>query len=471
MTTARYLAAARSIAGTLPQVLENRGLDPAAIRRYLLTETPQGVAWLFAVLDDKRLARIEAYTHRETLHQISTALHGRPVVTSNSSGLRYAVLLSKPPTMPDLAPFPGWRAGLVRVGVDLRGREVALPWADLGHVLVGGMTRYGKSVFLRSLTLQALQEGQRLALIDPQGVTFQAIASNPALLAPIGGRESWPQVLESVFAELRRRADLFTAEGVDSLAAYNERTAGSLPRLLVIVEEYNGLVESTGGVGGDLAGQVARLGWESAKFGVSLVLAGQDFSKRHVGPVRAQLKTRVCFRVENSQTSNVVLGRSGAERLTLPGRALVGGVGVVQCYYLAGLEAAPAGDGLTVAERDLAARLLAQGGKMTEAALMGMGYSQRESRALQRDWESRGLAERGKDNAYFVRGARFGETNPRTDERTNHEPGQPLPADLSREMLDHAQTLHGQGFSLETIAHIILGDPGRAGELQTALPV
>jgi hypothetical protein len=62
-----------------------------------LTETEQGAAWLFVVLDVSPLTRfVEAYTGSEVLHQLSTALNGLPVVVNVMNDLSYAVLLSPP---------------------------------------------------------------------------------------------------------------------------------------------------------------------------------------------------------------------------------------------------------------------------------------------------------------------------------------------------------------------------------------
>ncbi len=93
MSTTRYLPAVRSIAQSIPDILVEHGLDPR-ISRYVLTETEEGEAWLFVVLDDSIWERLESYSASSLLCLLSTALHGHPVVFTNSFGLCYAVLLS-----------------------------------------------------------------------------------------------------------------------------------------------------------------------------------------------------------------------------------------------------------------------------------------------------------------------------------------------------------------------------------------
>lgn len=96
MSANRYLPAARRVAQAFPGILAQRGLNPH-FSRFVLTETEQGAAWLFVVLDVSPLTRfVEAYIGSEVLHQLSTALNGLPVVVNLMSDLSYAVLLSPP---------------------------------------------------------------------------------------------------------------------------------------------------------------------------------------------------------------------------------------------------------------------------------------------------------------------------------------------------------------------------------------
>ncbi len=93
MSTTRYLPAARSNAQAIPDALVDHGLDPR-ISRYVLTETEDSEAWLFVVLGESIWEHLESYSANSVLYHLSTALHGHPVVFTNSFGLCYAVLLS-----------------------------------------------------------------------------------------------------------------------------------------------------------------------------------------------------------------------------------------------------------------------------------------------------------------------------------------------------------------------------------------
>ena len=93
MSANRYLPAAQNIAQAMPGILAKQGLDPL-ISRFVLTETEGGNAWLFVVMDDSISEFLESYAATSVLSHLSAALHGHPVIFSNSQGLRYAVLLN-----------------------------------------------------------------------------------------------------------------------------------------------------------------------------------------------------------------------------------------------------------------------------------------------------------------------------------------------------------------------------------------
>ena len=95
MSASRHLPAARYVAQAIPGILAELGLKPF-ISRFVLTETQQGNAWLFVVLEVSPQQPLEDYADPEVLDYLSTALQGLPVVISDSYGLRYAVLLCSP---------------------------------------------------------------------------------------------------------------------------------------------------------------------------------------------------------------------------------------------------------------------------------------------------------------------------------------------------------------------------------------
>lgn len=394
---------AEAVARRMAEVVARRGLPPL-FADWILT-VHNGRFWLFGVLDLVRIRRLEQYTAPDLLHHLSTAIGGRPVEISNTSGLRYAVLLSRPPRLPRRADFPGLRRGVVLLGVNASGQTIAVPWSDLGHLLVAGRTGSGKSSFLRLLAYQAIAEGHRLILGDLDGATFPMLAEHPALLTPLARTpEEFDQAVRRALGEVEHRSRLYARMSgyPESLDEYNELAVragqNTLPRLLVILDEFNSVVMALGGPRREFARNVARLSWQGRKFGIHLIFAAQDFAKEVVGRVRDQVAAVVCFRVRSAEVARAI-GCAGAERIPAdrPGRAITDRWGLIQAFHLpkSALEGTPAAI-LTDEEQVIIRWALEEnGGYLGLADLQGrFGLGQREARRLAEEWERRGWLEK-----------------------------------------------------------------------------
>ena len=340
-----------------------------------------------------------------------------PVFLSNSNGLRYAVLLNDPPKLPGKIDFPGVERGQVRLGRRAGGGEVRLPWDRLGHVLAAGMTGAGKSSFLRLLVYQALGDRAALLLADRDDVTFPMLANHPSLLAPIAKEpDEMHALIVRGLGECDARAAQYAqvAGFPENLREYNalaqEQGAPILPRLVVVLDEFNSAAVATGGANGSLATAAAELGWRGRKFGVTLIFAAQDFVKSIVGRVRDQVGAVVCFRVKSVDVARAV-GCAEAAQIPAqrPGLAITDRWGAMQTYYLdkQQLITSAARPGPALSEDEVAlikAALEGNQGKMTLGFLEDAGLGHREARDLLKDWRVRGWLEKdvSRDNAHVV---------------------------------------------------------------------
>lgn len=413
----RRLLEAQAIAERIPAVMQRRGLDPAIMAWYLTQD--RGLFWLFGVLDQRQIKKLEHYTRDNLLHHLSTAIGGRPVYISNHNGLRYAVLLSRPPRLPREVPFPGQQRGKVLLGQSYTGEVIAEPWTwpRIRHLLVAGITGAGKSNFLRLLVHQALADGHRLLLADLGNTTFPMLAEHPALLAPIATDEqTMLETVERALGECENRTRLFDrVPGYpDNIGEYNQIAVAEglepLPRILVMLDEFNAAALALGGANGPLANAVARLGWRGRKFGVNLILAAQDFNKDVVGRVRDQVDP-LCFRVKNQTVARNV-GCDDATRIpdTRPGLAVSLKWGPLQTFYLDKQRLIEQGQrqrsgALDAEERALVHKAVLQAdGRMSIPLLVEWGMTEKPARNLLNDWEARGWVrkEPERDNARYV---------------------------------------------------------------------
>jgi hypothetical protein len=210
MSANRYIPHARALAAAVISVLTVRGLPPL-ISSVKITETERGDAWAFVVLDVKQIARMEAYTAQDVLHQIGTVLKGRMPVICNHTGLGYGFSMGKRRSLPTKIEFPGVQDGVLQIGRSLHG-DVHPDWDELGHVLVAGMTGSGKSVLLRSIAHQGIAQGTGVVVADLDGATLPMLDGHPSLLRPIARTpQDVAALVQWLLGECDHRAALYSA--------------------------------------------------------------------------------------------------------------------------------------------------------------------------------------------------------------------------------------------------------------------
>jgi hypothetical protein len=424
--TAGRLREAAAVARRIPEVMRRRGLPPAFSEWVVTTE--HDMVWLFGILDTRRVKKLEHYTNANLLHHLATDIGGRPVYLSNSDGLRYAILLSGYPELSSRLDFTDALATnfdhkhngrhLVALGQQLTGVPLTVPWKNLGHLLVAGMTGSGKSNFLRLMAYQGLRSGHCLLLADVDNRTFPMLAEHPALLAPIATTpDAMRDLVERALGECDHRSKVYNQvpNFPDTLEEFNKLAVREgvdpLPRVLVILDEYNAAVTALGGHTGPLASATAELGWRGRKFGVNLIFAAQDFVKSVVGRVRDQINAVVCFRVRSRQVANAV-GVPEAMNIPKgrPGRAYTDIWGPIQTYYLEkerliALGQRHTGPSFSEEEQALIERAMRDAdGRMSIPLLQEWGLSTWSARQLLKEWELRGWVAKNpqQQNARYI---------------------------------------------------------------------
>lgn len=217
----------------------------------------------------------------------------------------------------------------VPLGVNETGPVLVDLVADGPHALVAGTTGAGKSELLRSwlagLAVANRPEELSLLLIDYKGgAAFAECAKLPHTAGLVTDLDTalTTRMLRSLAAELRRRERIFAAADVSGLSEYqvlrDQRRGVSVPRLLVVVDEFAALTEEFP----DLIGGLVDLARRGRSLGMHLVLATQRPAGVISSQLRANTALRVCLRVTDPDDSVDVLGSGVAAEIVAgaPGR-------------------------------------------------------------------------------------------------------------------------------------------------------
>ena len=193
---------------------------------------------------------------------------------------------------------------------------------------------------MRAIAASAVQDDLRLILADLHDNTFPMLNGHPNLLALVAHTINEfidrMHLIRDVIDQRKAAFQALHAQGLypDDLAEFNAHVepAQRLPRVIALFDEFSSACDQDGGKNGDLAHLAFQNVTEARKFGINLIFSGQSISADLVGPMRDQITTRLCFRVARKEISRIVIGRSGAELIQQPGRALTER-GTLQAYY------------------------------------------------------------------------------------------------------------------------------------------
>jgi S-DNA-T family DNA segregation ATPase FtsK/SpoIIIE len=247
----------------------------------------------------------------------------------------------------------------VVLGVDsVTNKPVIQDLAKMPHALIAGATGQGKSVCINAIIVSLLYrctpQDLRFIMVDPKVVELQIYNNLPHLLIPVEtDPKRVPAALKWLIAEMSQRYKIFAKVGVKNITGFNAKIAKDagapkqeelalsaeeqaaateaaeaviddgvrvqtekLPYIVCIIDEMADLMMVAAQ---DIETSVARIAQLARAAGIHLVLATQRPSTDVItGLIKANLPTRIGFKVSSQIDSRTILDRGGAE--TLVGR-------------------------------------------------------------------------------------------------------------------------------------------------------
>jgi DNA segregation ATPase FtsK/SpoIIIE, S-DNA-T family len=255
----------------------------------------------------------------------------------------------------DLLASPAYKDTSARLtlalGKDISGDPVVVDLARMPHLLIAGTTGSGKSVAINAMILSLLYQLPpdkcKLIMIDPKVIELSVYEGIPHLLAPVVTEPHKAVVaLKWVVREMDERYRLMSHLGVRDIFAYNRRIEEAkergeqlsrrvqtgfepgtgvplfeqqpiemrtMPLIVVIVDEVADLMLTAGK---EIESAIQRLSQKARAAGIHLIVATQRPSVDVLtGVIKANLPSRISFRVSSKIDSRTILGEPGAEQL------------------------------------------------------------------------------------------------------------------------------------------------------------
>jgi S-DNA-T family DNA segregation ATPase FtsK/SpoIIIE len=235
------------------------------------------------------------------------------------------------------------------LGKDIAGRPVVADLNKMPHLLIGGSTGSGKSVGVNAMICSILVRAQpdevKLILVDPKMVELGVYEDIPHLWAPVvTDMKEAGRVLKWVVAQMEDRYRRLALLSVRDLKGFNAKIAeagGSmdladrtpnprwpdrpsvlepLPYVLVVIDELADLMMVARS---EVEDSIARIAQKARAVGIHLILATQRPSVDVVtGVIKANLPSRLSYRVRTKIDSRTILDSGGGEQLLGAGDAL-----------------------------------------------------------------------------------------------------------------------------------------------------
>jgi len=230
----------------------------------------------------------------------------------------------------------------IALGKDIVGKPFITDLKKLPHLLIAGTTGSGKSVGINAMILSLLYKNSpdqlRLLMIDPKMLEFSTYNDIPHLLTPVITKPKQAIVaLNNMVSEMERRYELMADTRTKNIENYNEKMkkegGEKFPYIVVIIDELADLMMTSGK---DVEFSIARLAQKSRACGIHLIVATQRPSVDVVtGLIKANLPSRISYRVGQKIDSKIILDQMGAESLLGRGDMLFtppGATGLVRLH-------------------------------------------------------------------------------------------------------------------------------------------
>lgn len=219
----------------------------------------------------------------------------------------------------------------VLLGKAINGEWVFADLAKMPHCLIAGATGSGKSVCVNSVVMSILMNASpdevKLLMIDPKKVELTQYSRLPHMIAPVITEPHGAYAaLQWLVKEMQVRYEILKQLGLRNISAFNSRKKKPdlesslsipipehMPFIVAIVDEFADLMMVSSA---DIETPIARIAQMARAVGIHLILATQRPSREVItGIIKANIPTRISFKVASRINSQIILDDTGAETL------------------------------------------------------------------------------------------------------------------------------------------------------------
>lgn len=217
---------------------------------------------------------------------------------------------------------------IVPIGIRTDGESFFQNISEIPHLLVCGVSGSGKTSFIQTvityLAINYRSEEVNFLIYDSKYVDYSMFNTLPHIVMPvIKDDKKAIDVISQLSVECNWRLKQLTNRSVRDIFSYNKRcdiTAKErLPHLFVVLDDFSSMrldVETT-----DLLKNILSIG-RAVGIHFIFVTSAVSPSKILVKDILTYVPGRICFCVSNGIDSKLVVDKTGAENLSIPGELI-----------------------------------------------------------------------------------------------------------------------------------------------------
>lgn len=214
------------------------------------------------------------------------------------------------------------------LGRDIAGETVIADLTKMPHLLVAGQTGAGKSVSVNSMIMSILFKASprevKMLMIDPKLIELSMYDDIPHLISPvITNPKQAAEALRKMVFEMERRYRLLAEKGARNIDGYNRVATEDeqMPFIVIFIDELADLMFASSR---EVEDSITRLAQMARAAGIHLIIGTQRPSVDVItGIIKANLPSRISFKVTTKIDSRTILDTMGAEQLLDKGDMLL----------------------------------------------------------------------------------------------------------------------------------------------------
>ena len=236
-------------------------------------------------------------------------------------------------TLQSIFESPQWQNSSAKlplaIGEDDKGEVIIADLARMPHLLISGVTGSGKSVCMNSIILSLLSkfspDDLHLILADLKVVEFPQYQDVPHLQFPIANScEETLTALQWCVAEIDRRYQVLGTFRCREIRQYNDAGYPKLPYIVFILDELSDLMVNDPDLAEAAENAISSICTKGRAVGVHLIISTQRTDGKVLPfSMRANIPAHIAFRLYSADSSCIMLGRPGGEKLKRHGDMLM----------------------------------------------------------------------------------------------------------------------------------------------------